>query len=68
MTNYIIALYILIGVSITFYWWNTEYAEEYAEAKEEGEAEDSMAIIYMLILTLLWPIRLIYKIIRKIFF
>lgn len=58
--------YILIGISLMFYWWNNDYALNYAYAKAKGEAEDSAACLLMLGMVTFWPLKLIHKIIKKL--
>ena len=47
------------------YWWNNDYALDYALAKAKGEAQDSAACLLMLGMITFWPIKLIHKIIKK---
>ena len=52
-------LYFAIGTSLAFMWWNDEYKVKYEYAKENGNAEDSMAIILLLLFTCFWPVKLV---------
>ena len=61
----LIFAYILIGISLMLYWWNNDYALDYALAKAKGEAQDSAACLLMLGMITFWPIKLIHKIIKK---
>lgn len=58
--------YMLAGIALTMYWWNTEYEKTYQEAKTRGEGtEDAMANIFMICLIVFWPIKLIKNLIVK---
>ena len=57
--------YILIGISLMLYWWNNDYALNYALAKANGEVQDSAACLLMLGMIIFWPLKLIHKIIKK---
>ena len=58
-------IYIVIGIILMLYWWNNDYALDYALAKAKGEAQDSAACLLMLGMITFWPIKLIHKIIKK---
>ena len=55
-------IYLIIGICLSHYWWNKEYKKEYDYVKSVGEAEDGYAILYLLVVTLLWPIKLFIRI------
>ena len=57
--------YILIGISLMLYWWNNDYALDYARAKAKGEVQDGAACLLMLGMITFWPLKLIHKIIKK---
>jgi len=40
--------YILIGISLMLYWWNNDYALDYAVAKAKGEVQDGVACLLIL--------------------
>lgn len=58
MTEYLGLSYFVIGCIVLVYDWNKFYAKEYSEAKKNGEVQDSMAIIYMILVIMLWPFKL----------
>lgn len=58
--GYFLIAYLFFGVICSIIWWTTEYEIEYAKAKAEGEdVEESMAVLTLLILVVLWPIKAI---------
>ena len=68
METFIIITYIVVGVLLALYWWNKHYKRDYdyAKARDEG-VEDGMAVIFLMILALFWPLVAIYKGLKKIF-
>lgn len=58
-------LYVMVGIVIMRMYWDKRYAEEYQKLKEQGQVEDGMAVLTMLILILFWPIALIKMLIMK---
>ena len=58
--------YILMGISLMLYWWNNDYALDYARAKAKGEVQDSAACLLILGMIVLWPLKLIIKFINYI--
>ena len=58
-------IYIVIGIILMLYWWNKDYALDYALAKAKGEVQDSAACLLMLGMITFWPLKLIHKIIKK---
>ena len=51
-------IYIIIGICVTIYDWEKFRKYDYEAAKRSEETEDSMVIIYWIMLTLCWPIKL----------
>ena len=51
-------IYIIIGICVTIYDWEKFRKYEYEALQRIGESEDSMLIIYWIMLTLCWPIKL----------
>ena len=51
-------IYIIIGICVTIYDWENFRKYEYEALQRIGESEDSMVIIYWIMLTLCWPIKL----------
>ena len=51
-------IYIIIGICVTIYDWEKFRKYEYETLKRIGESEDLMVIIYWIMLTLCWPIKL----------
>lgn len=59
-------IYFIIGLLVFRYYWHKDYEEEYNHLKENGECEDSMAILFMMFMVVLWPIKLIIEFINYI--
>jgi hypothetical protein len=67
MGDALIIVYFVVGILLTFYWWDKHYEKIYNEAKESEEGVDeSMSVIFLTILTVFWPIVLIRKLIKRI--
>jgi hypothetical protein len=56
-----IVLYLLVGILCAFHWFEEDYGKEYKQAKANGEAEDGMAVLLLLALTIFWPLVFGYK-------
>lgn len=56
MEMLVIFLYVMIGVVIMRMYWDERYSEEYWKCKDRGEADDAMAVLWMLVSILFWPI------------
>lgn len=68
MGDLLLAIYLGIGLIFTLFWWNRKYKKDYDYAKEvENGVEEGMAILFMLILMIFWPLVAIYKGLKKIF-
>ena len=50
MGNLYLAIYIIVGLFLSIFWWNKKYKRDYdyAKAKEDG-VEDGMAVLFLLI-------------------
>ena len=57
-------IYFIIGIILGFYWWKTDYVEEYEEAKANNDVEEGMAVLLILFLIVLWPLFFIHKLIK----
>lgn len=67
MSNLYLAIYLGIGLIFTLFWWNRKYKKDYDYAKEvENGVEDGMAVLFLLILMMFWPLVAIYKGLKKI--
>jgi len=49
--------YLIVGIILTFIWWHDEYEPEYELEKANGNAEDSMAVLLLLLFTCFWPFK-----------
>ena len=54
-----IFLYIIIGLFISYYYFDKWYGEEYYIAKIKGEVEPAMVSIQLLLMTIIWPFLII---------
>jgi len=59
-------IYFIIGIFVSIYFWKKDYEEEYNQLKENDECEEPMAIILLLFIVVLWPIKLIIELINYI--
>ena len=60
-----VLIYILIGFFVMNYDWKKNHEKEYEELKRKKEADKGMAMIYMLCITIFWPIVLVKNLINK---
>lgn len=65
MENILGISYLVVGLIVTIWIWNKDYALDYTFAKAKGEAQDSAACLLMLCMITFWPLKLIHKIIKK---
>lgn len=62
----LITVYIVVGVILSYYWHDKEYANEYKSMIEDGiEVEKGMVAILMLCMAIFWPIKVIKNLIIK---
>jgi hypothetical protein len=61
----ITTVYFVVGGILTFYWFNKEYSENYEKQVKDGLEEKGMVNIFLLLLWVFWPIKLIKNIIRR---
>ncbi len=52
-------IYFLIGIYCSYYYWNKWYSQLYLDLKNKGEAQDSMAVLTLLLLCVFWPIAVV---------
>lgn len=61
--EWIVIAYLVVGVILAVIWWNDEYKPEAeVEAEEDGESDEieiPMVCMFLMLLTLLWPLKLI---------
>lgn len=61
----IVISYFVIGFILAIYWFNKEYAESYNDVVINGNAEKGMSSIFLMMLMILWPIKLVRNIIKR---
>jgi len=49
-------LYIIIGLFVSIWYFELKLGKKYRIAKNKGEINDAVVCIYILFLTILWPI------------
>jgi hypothetical protein len=57
--NYIIIGYFFVGIILAYIWWKDEYEAEYEIAKEDGELEKPIVILFIAALVFFWPFKAI---------
>ncbi|MEE3350581.1 MAG: hypothetical protein VZR09_11160 [Candidatus Gastranaerophilaceae bacterium] len=60
--------YFLVGIILTYIWWHDEYEPEYEYEKENGDAEDSMTVILLLLFICFWPFKLVKNYFESLFY
>ena len=55
----ILIAYFVIGLVLALVWWNDEYKPEYEYEKDTDEVEESMAVLFIVLLIFFWPVKLI---------
>ena len=61
-------LYIIAGLLVGYWYWEIHYAKEYNLAKSIKETDDAAVCLFLLFLTIFWPIVfciIIYEKIKK---
>jgi hypothetical protein len=56
--------YFIIGLILTFYWYERDYHKEYVELEKTDGVEKGTGNIFLLILWFFWPINMIKNIIK----
>ena len=54
--SFIYALYLIIGIGLTIYWWKCKYSKEYKEALQKDELERPMISLFLIVFTIFWPL------------
>lgn len=65
ISGIITVVYFVIGFILAIYWFNKEYAESYNDVVINGNAEKGMSSIFLMILMICWPIKLIKSLNKK---
>jgi uncharacterized membrane protein YphA (DoxX/SURF4 family) len=61
----LVVVYFIVGVILALYWFKTDYAESYKSSVENGTEEKGMTCIFLLLLIIFWPIKLVRNLIKK---
>lgn len=65
LSGIISVIYFIIGFALSIYWFNKDYAKSYNAAVAEGDVEKGMSSIFLVVLMLFWPIKLVKNIIKR---
>ena len=61
----LVVVYFIVGIILTLYWFKTDYAESYKSSVEDGTEEKGMTCIFLLLLIIFWPIKLVRNLNKK---
>ena len=61
----LVCVYLVVGLVLSFYWFNRDHLRDYEEAEKTDMVEKGAAVLLLLILWVLWPIVLIKNIIKN---
>jgi len=59
--NWVVGIYLFIGLILSGYFWNKDYSVEYEKAKAKNEVEKGMVPILFILLIIFWPIKLFWR-------
>ncbi len=62
---FIMIAYFVIGLVLTFYWFDRDYSAQIKELHDSGEEDKGGVSIVLLGLVLFWPIKLVMNLIKK---
>jgi hypothetical protein len=62
--EFIIYIYLAIGLILSFYWFNRDYSKDYEEAVKNDRVEKGAAGMLLLSFCVLWPIKLLRNLIK----
>lgn len=66
--NGMMMLYLIVGIIMALYWWETEFKAEYDTYKKMGiPTDDSMLIIVLAIYMIFWPLKLTMSALYSLF-
>lgn len=66
MEKFLFLAYIVVGIVTVIYDYHLNLKEEYRAAKEDGEVDDSVLIMYWVTMIVLWPLKALQILWRKI--
>lgn len=64
--GFITIVYFIIGIMLAYFWWICDYEEDYNKAKEDDEIEESMAVIFILLMIMFWPLKVVWDFFKTI--
>ena len=54
----------VVGMYLANMWFKKEFGEEYKTLSENGEVEAGMVSLLLLFMTIFWPLKLVYNLVR----
>ena len=57
-------VYMVVGTYLANRWFKKEHEKEYKLLSENGEVETGMVSLLLLFMTIFWPLKLVYNLIR----
>lgn len=57
-------VYIVVGMYLANYWFKKEFQEDYNTLSQNGEVEAGMVSLLLLFMTILWPLKLVYNLVK----
>ena len=65
MGTIILYAYLIVGLLVMAYDWKRFQGPEFNKMNRFGKAESPMAVVYMISIILLWPIKIFYWVFKK---
>ena len=53
-----------VGMCLANMWFEKEFGEEYKALSENGEVDVGMVSLLLLFMTIFWPLKLVYNLVR----
>ena len=63
--GFIVCVYFVIGVVLSYYWFKKDYSKDYEEAVKEDMAEKGAVGILLLLMCVFWPVKLTSRLYKK---
>jgi uncharacterized protein YneF (UPF0154 family) len=57
-------IYMVVGMYLANMWFEKEFGEEYKTLSENGKVETGTVSLLLLFMTILWPLKLVYNLVR----
>ena len=56
--------YMVVGIYLANIWFEKDFGEEYKTLSEKGEVEMGMVSFLLLFMTIFWPLKLVYNLVK----